>query len=79
MKKELDEAFNLTATYRRDSDVIRRFGDIESLITDMNITMVYDTVMSQKQPYGKPMDQDNSGVKKLSQTSTNEVILSAKI
>ena len=61
MEKELDEAFNLTVTYRRDSDVIRRNGDIESLITDMNTTTVYETVMSQKQPFGKPID--NSGVK----------------
>ena len=59
MPKELDAAFNLTVTYRQDSDVIRRFGDMESLITDMNRTMLYETVMGPKQPYGKPIDQDN--------------------
>ena len=60
MPRELDAAFNLTVTYRQDSDVIRRFGDMESLITDMNSTMLYETVMGPKQPYGSPIDQDNT-------------------
>lgn len=32
ISRDLDSAFNLTVTYRRDSDVIRRFGDLESTI-----------------------------------------------
>ena len=32
MSEEIDSAFNLTNTYRRDSDITRRFGDIEAVI-----------------------------------------------
>ena len=33
ISKEIDSAFNLTMTYRRDSDVTRRVNDIKHLIT----------------------------------------------
>ena len=32
MTEDIDGAFNLTNTYRRDSDVTRRFGDIERMV-----------------------------------------------
>ena len=32
MDSKIDACFNLTSTYRRDSDVVRRFGNIEKSI-----------------------------------------------
>ena len=32
MSEEIDSCFNLTTSYRRDSDIVRYYGDIESEI-----------------------------------------------
>jgi len=52
---QLDSAFNLTNTYRRDSDIQRRFGDIENQIVNSNRTLTFQNVMLRKQPYNKEL------------------------
>ena len=58
--------FNLTNTYRRDSDIVRRVNDIESTITKQRFDWTtgdllqdddsyLDGILKSKQPYGKPI------------------------
>lgn len=60
---KLDSAFNLTLTYRRDSDVIRPFSDIEYTIQRMRFHHIngylvdtddayYQKLIEYKYPYG---------------------------
>ena len=51
--KQWDSAFNLTNTYRRDSDVTRYFGDIETSIVKSDRETIYNDIIKSKQPYGK--------------------------
>ncbi|CAG5111975.1 Oidioi.mRNA.OKI2018_I69.chr2.g6240.t1.cds [Oikopleura dioica] len=44
--REVDSAFNVTMTYRLDSDISRRFGDIESVITSARFDEKGELVMS---------------------------------
>ena len=59
MTEELDSAFNLTTTYRRDSDVTRHYGDIENSITNQETEWIYKNIIQSKQPYGKPIEKYN--------------------
>ena len=53
MPREIDEMFNLTMNYRQDSDIIRYYGDIESLINNNNPLENWKMIMENKQPYGE--------------------------
>ena len=57
MTEDLDGAFNLTSTYRRDSDVTRHFGDIENSIYNQPKEQIYEAIMKSKQPYGEPLER----------------------
>ena len=58
ISSELDGAFNLTNTYRRDSDIVRHYGEIENSIANDDPERIFQKVMSQKQPYGVPLDKE---------------------
>jgi hypothetical protein len=47
--REVDSAFNVTLTYRLDSDVSRRFGDIETAITASRFNEIGELVLNDDQ------------------------------
>jgi len=47
--REVDSAFNVTMTYRLDSDISRRFGDIETAITAARFNEIGELVLNDEQ------------------------------